>query len=253
MASEDMEKSRIPVYSSAGSETVGKRILADFHLIGLQKKSCPPKPVIPEFSSNANFNFASNCPEAGTFKAQKSASNVRSKTTTVSKAPTVATRGPISRYRAELALKDRNQLLEAANQELNSKVATSQKKLHQLTTEKEKLNDDIQELKQHLESLMVILETKNIDPVTGTQILDTVKENNQIRSNVQELAISLMTELKNFSNMATEHTNKLQEFKSKCIKAKEERQLFLQEMNAYQLELEQLQKDQDEVEKLLEI
>uniref|UniRef100_H3BE07 Uncharacterized protein n=1 Tax=Latimeria chalumnae TaxID=7897 RepID=H3BE07_LATCH len=171
-----MEKSRIPVYSQSGRTAVGKHFPTDTNMSGPSKRSCLSKEEVPEFSKDPNFAFAANCPGGVVFNAPKPTAAQKQY---IKKVPSL---GETGRYRVEAELRDRNQLLEAANRDLHLELSGTQNHIQELTEKSEKLESDIKELNQQLESCLVVLETRNIDPVTGSKIVESVEENDRSRA-----------------------------------------------------------------------
>nr|XP_014340922.1 PREDICTED: small kinetochore-associated protein [Latimeria chalumnae] len=160
---------------------------------------------------------------------------------------------PVGRYRVEAELRDRNQLLEAANRDLHLELSGTQNHIQELTEKSEKLESDIKELNQQLESCLVVLETRNIDPVTGSKIVESVEENDRSRAETMNLAQDLQNELANFSSMATEQRTQMQELRSRWMTAKEERDYFLNEMESFQKEMDEFKEVVNEAQMLLEM
>uniref|UniRef100_A0A8C8AFW7 Small kinetochore-associated protein n=1 Tax=Otus sunia TaxID=257818 RepID=A0A8C8AFW7_9STRI len=161
------EASRIPVYSAfhrAGPP-------AEIQMAFPSKKQCVSKTADLEFNKDPISNFSSNIPADGVFKAtNQGLPKSAKKAEPLSKK--TATKGPLSRYRLEAELKTKNQLLETAKQQLHSRLTGAQDTIKELKEENEALVQEIEKLKKFQETCMVILESRNIDPVTGGNILE---------------------------------------------------------------------------------
>ncbi|XP_009472254.1 PREDICTED: small kinetochore-associated protein [Nipponia nippon] len=227
------EPSRIPVYSAlhhAGPP-------AETQMAFPSKKQCVSKAADLEFNKDPNFNFSSNIAADGVFKATnqglpKSAKKVEplSKTT--------ATRRPLNRYKLEAELKTKNQLLETAKQQLHSRLTAAQSTIKELKEENKGLVQEVKKLKKFRETCMVILESRNIDPVTGSNILLTEK---------------LMEELRRFNQTAAKETEMLQTAMAKWKSAEEGIHQSLEKRSSFQAGIKQCSAVLDELEQLLAI
>ncbi|NXY73836.1 SKAP protein, partial [Glareola pratincola] len=212
------------------------------------KKQCVGKTTDLEFNKDPNFNFSSNIPADGVFKATnqglpKSAKKVEplSKKT--------AARGPLNRYKLEAELKTKNQLLETAKQQLQSRLTGAQGTIKELKEENESLVQEVEKLKKFQETCMVILESRNIDPVTGSNILEEEEKTQECQKQTTLLTEKLIEELRLFNQTVTKETEELQAAMARWKLAEERSQQSLEKRSSFQadvkecsviLELEQL-------------
>ncbi|KFP23624.1 Small kinetochore-associated protein, partial [Colius striatus] len=238
--------SRIPVYSAL--HRAGP--LAETQVAFPSKKQCVGKPADIEFSKDPNFNFGSNIPADGIFKATnqglpKSAKKVEP----VAKKTT--TRGPLNRYKLEAELKTKNQLLETAKQQLHSRLTGAQGTIKELKEENEGLLKEMEKLKKFQETCMVILESRNIDPVTGSNILKEEEKTQECQKQTQLLTEKLIEELRLFNHTAGKEEEVLQATMAKWKSAEEEHRQSLEKHSSFQAEYEECSAILDELERLL--
>ncbi|XP_069493635.1 small kinetochore-associated protein [Ambystoma mexicanum] len=237
----EMDRSKIPVYGSQLHNAPGKQHLADTHVRS-------EKIVLPAFTKERNVTFSAKIQEGALFKGTD-----RSKfSLPATKRTTGVKRGPVNRNKVEADLSERNQLLEAANQHLRIDLEGTRETVKGLQEKQAALESEVAELNKHLERNMVILENRNIDPVTGNRILESLKESDRCRAETKLLTESLMEELNSFCNAASEQRDTIQAIKSMCRDAEEERKHFLEKQKAFQQDTENFRQSLKQVELLLE-
>ncbi|KAM4664566.1 small kinetochore-associated protein [Discoglossus pictus] len=239
-----MEKSKIPVPKSFPAEKPSAPD-NDFPYPS-QKKACPQKPTYPLYSKDPNLMFATSDDNV-VFKATNNG-----KRAVVTKKAAAPTRGPVNRYRMEAELKDKNQLLEASNASLHNNLTSAQKKIEQVTEDKEKLQEEIKELNRRLEKSLIILESRNIDPVSGERILTSTEAANKLRSETKVFTENLLKELTTFNQTASEQKALVQTVMAKLKQAEEGRSHFVKEQETFQTELDQFKASLQEAEKWLD-
>ncbi|XP_064921732.1 small kinetochore-associated protein isoform X1 [Columba livia] len=215
------------------------------------KKQCVSKTADVEFSKDPNFNFSSNAPADGVFKATnqglpKSAKKVEPPS------KKMATRGgTLNRYKLEAELKSKNQLLETAKQQLHSRLTGAQGIIKDLKEENEGLVQEVEKLKKFQETCMVILESRNIDPVTGNNILEEEEKTQECQKQTTLLTGKLIEELRLFNQTAAKEKEALQAAMAKWKSAEEERQQSLEKHSSFQAEIKECSTVLDELEQLL--
>ncbi|KAG8440679.1 hypothetical protein GDO86_006432 [Hymenochirus boettgeri] len=237
-----MDKSKIPVPKSQTTNSTEKLFIND-QLLPCPKKLCPQKPTVPLYSKDPNIQFSNNPPE---FKA---ASN--GKKPVGLKKQSVPTRGVHNRYRMEAEMKDRNHLLEAANTTLHTKLNSAQDTIKSMTEQQKEMEKEIKALNERLEKNLIILENRNIDPVSGESILASAEETNKLKSETKNFTESLLNELQNFSQETNEQRTLLQTVMVKWKTADQERNQFVEEQQAFQKELEQFRECLQQAEQQL--
>ncbi|XP_044518148.1 small kinetochore-associated protein [Gracilinanus agilis] len=151
---------------------------------------------------------------------------------------------PLNRQKAEEELKEKNQLLEAVNKQLYLKLTESQEELKVLTQK-------VELLEESQDSYLAILESGNIDPVTGKQILENHQETMKCQKDSMLLLESLKDELKLFNQTATKQMEELQALKVKLKVEEEKRSHFLEKRAAFNNKKDDLTAILKQMEQLL--
>ncbi|NWU98682.1 SKAP protein, partial [Upupa epops] len=214
------------------------------------KKQCVGKAADLEFSKDPSFNFSSNVPADGVFRAAtqglpksaKKAEPLSKKT---------AVRGPLNRYKLETELKTKNQLLETAKQQLHSRLTGAQGTIKELKEENEALVQEVEKLKKFQETCMVILESRKIDPVTGSSILEEEEKTQECRKRTAELTEKLVEELRRFNRTAAKEKEELEAATAKWKVAQEAMQKSLEQHSSFQVAVKECSSILDELELLL--
>ncbi|XP_058847379.1 small kinetochore-associated protein-like isoform X2 [Acipenser ruthenus] len=234
----DMQSSKLPMYQGSKDNLASKPM------------DNGKKTFVPKLELNKElpvlFNFASKSQNGAVFKAQNTAANQRKKPSTY------AARGPAARLKLEAELRDKNQLLEAANHQLIENLSEAKENIGELLEKNTKLEGNSNELQKQLETCMLYLETSNIDPVSGGRILESAQQNEEQRKETMSLVQDLKNELEQFSRNAAIQRAQLQELNNKGRILKEERGSCLQEQGDFQADLENMQKELEEAQTLLE-
>ncbi|XP_074740762.1 small kinetochore-associated protein isoform X1 [Strix uralensis] len=190
------------------------------------KKQCVSKTADLEFNKDPISNFSSNIPADGVFKAtNQGLPKSAKKAEPLSKK--TATKGPLSRYRLEAELKTKNQLLETAKQQLHSRLTGAQGTIKELKEENEALVQEIEKLKKFQETCMVILESRNIDPVTGGNILEEEEKTQECQKQTMLLTEKLIEELKQFNQTTAKEKEVLQVRLGLCFRLSQVRSEIL--------------------------
>ncbi|KFP20694.1 Small kinetochore-associated protein, partial [Egretta garzetta] len=210
------------------------------------KKQCISKTADLEFNKDPNFNFSSNVPADGVFKATNQGLPKSTKKVEPLSKKTSA-RGPLNRYKLEAELKTKNQLLETAKQQLHSRLTAAQGTIKELKEENEGLVQEVEKLKKFQETCMVILESRNIDPDLHLFAL---------HSTIFLLALQLLTEklvedLRLFNQTAAKEKEVLQAEMAKWKSAEEGRLQSLEKHSSFQAEIKECSAILDELEQLV--
>ncbi|XP_078515927.1 small kinetochore-associated protein isoform X2 [Lissotriton helveticus] len=227
----EMEKSKIPVFGWQTQHAPGKQFSTDTQILGT-KKAFPQKIALPLVSKDLNVVSTQKIPDVASSKATD--------------------RRPASRNKAEAELRDRNQFLEDANQHLQLELASTQETVSKLQERQAVLESEVTELNNRLERHMVILESRNIDPVTGNIILTSVEEMDKCRTETKMVTEQLMEELKSFSNVASEQRERILAIHAMCRAAEEERTHFLEKQKTFEEDRENFRTALRQAELLLD-
>ncbi|NXF10140.1 SKAP protein, partial [Smithornis capensis] len=216
----------------------------------LSKKQCTTKTAVPEFNKDPSFNFGSNVPADGVFKAANQGLPKSAKKGEQFSGKT-ETRGPPKRYKLKAELKGKNQLLETAKQQLHSGLTGAQGTIKELKEENDSLVQEVQKLRKFQETCMVILESRNIDPVTGSNILEEENEAQECRKQTTLLTEKLIGELRLFNQTAAKEKEEIQAAMAKWNSAEEQRQRSLEKHSSFQAEMKECTAILDELQQLL--
>ncbi|NXI95458.1 SKAP protein, partial [Psophia crepitans] len=214
------------------------------------KKQCVNKRADLEFNKDPNFNFSSNISADGVFKATNQGLPKSAKKPEPLLKKT-AMRGPLNRYKLEAELKTKNQLLETAKQQLHSRLTGAQGTIKELKEENEGLVQEVEKLKKFQETCMVILESRNIDPVTGSNVLEEEEKTQECQKQTTVLTEKLIEELRLFNQTAAKEKEMLQVAMAKWQSAEEEQRQSLQKHSSFQAEIKECSAMLDELELLL--
>ncbi|XP_009642822.2 small kinetochore-associated protein [Egretta garzetta] len=214
------------------------------------KKQCISKTADLEFNKDPNFNFSSNVPADGVFKATNQGLPKSTKKVEPLSKKTSA-RGPLNRYKLEAELKTKNQLLETAKQQLHSRLTAAQGTIKELKEENEGLVQEVEKLKKFQETCMVILESRNIDPVTGSNILEEEEHSTIFLLALQLLTEKLVEDLRLFNQTAAKEKEVLQAEMAKWKSAEEGRLQSLEKHSSFQAEIKECSAILDELEQLV--
>ncbi|XP_040188059.1 uncharacterized protein LOC120920192 [Rana temporaria] len=236
-----MEKSRLPVPRHQPQKSSDP-------LIPCAKKPCPPKPVLPLYSKDPNIAFSSTIPD---FTMNKDGISGR-KNFHYKKTVPLA-RGQATRNKMESELRDQNLLLDAANGTLNSRLLIAQSQILEMSKNQDTTQKELKELKQRLENNLLILESRNIDPVSGEQILADAEETRNIREKTKTARENLIKELERFSLTTKEQTELVKTVKAKWEEDKERRNQFLEEQKAFQTEMDEFRSALQQAEQDLDL
>ncbi|XP_074145371.1 small kinetochore-associated protein isoform X2 [Sminthopsis crassicaudata] len=151
---------------------------------------------------------------------------------------------PLNQQKAEEELKEKNQLLETVNRQLQLKLTESQEELKVLTQK-------VELLEKSQDSYLAVLESGNIDPVTGKQILENRQQKMKCQMESMLLLESLKDELKLFNQTATKQMEELQVLKVKLKMEEEERTHFLEKQAAFNNKRDDLTAALEQMEQLL--
>ncbi|XP_027605121.1 small kinetochore-associated protein [Pipra filicauda] len=243
----DGEPSRIPVYGGTHRPAPPAETQVTFPS---KKGHCTTKASEPEFSKDPNFNFVSNLPADGVFKAGNQGLLKSAKKGEQFSRKT-ATRGALNRYKVEAELKSKNQLLETANKQLHSRLTGAQSTVKELKEKNDSLGQEVEKLKKFQETCMVILESRNIDPVTGSNILEQEKETQECQEQTMLLTEKLIEELRLFNQTLAEEKEVHQAGMDMWKSAEEESQQSLENHSSFQAEIEEHTATLNELEHLL--
>ncbi|XP_069861894.1 small kinetochore-associated protein [Dipodomys merriami] len=151
---------------------------------------------------------------------------------------------PPGKQRSEEDLKDKNQLLEAVNQQLHQKLTETQEELKDLTQK-------VELLERFQDNCLAILESKGLNP--GSETLASQQELTTDHSDSMLLLETLQDELKLFNETARKQMEELQALKVKLKMKEEERIRFLEQQTLCNDQASDISVALEEMEQLLEM
>ncbi|XP_066550783.1 small kinetochore-associated protein isoform X2 [Amia ocellicauda] len=238
----EREVSRIPVYQDNASKKLLEGNKSSARPAETMKRNAAHRFELRDLPDNFNFAKSDN---VGAFKAHASATSQRKKP------QTNIYKGPSARLRVETELRDKNQLLEAANLELYKNLSEAKENIVQLEQRYTQLEGESGETKQQLETCMLILEAGNIDAVSGGRIFETTKENEQQRREAMSVSRDLRKELEDFNEKVAEHRLQMEGLRSRGMALKENRERYLEDKEDFETELEKMEKELKEAQQLI--
>ncbi|NXB06972.1 SKAP protein, partial [Cnemophilus loriae] len=218
--------SRIPVHARLHRPEPSAELQVTFP----SKRKCVSKTSEPAFSGVPSFKFASHVPADSVFKAANPGlSKSEKRVEPVSKK--AVTRRPLSRYQLEAELKNKNQMVETLKKQLARAEGTIQ--LRELKKENERLVHEVEKLKKIQETCMTILESRNIDPVTGSNV-EEEEETRACREKTTMLTKKVIEELMLFCHTVAKEKEMLETAMAKWKSAQEENQHALEKQSCTQ-------------------
>ncbi|XP_048106665.1 small kinetochore-associated protein isoform X1 [Alosa alosa] len=159
---------------------------------------------------------------------------------------------PSTRYGVQNELKEHNQLLISTNEELQKHVVEMENKVTLLEQQCGNLKGENSEMQKRLRDCHTLLVTANMDPgVLGERIHEASTENEEQRKEVMNISQNLLNELGKFDTMASDHRGQLEEIQNVMRHLKEARDKLREEMGTVKLEVEEMERDLEEAERLL--
>ncbi|XP_057679272.1 small kinetochore-associated protein [Corythoichthys intestinalis] len=148
-------------------------------------------------------------------------------------------------------LKEQNQQLAAAKEELQKELTETQLRVTHLEQQFSVLEKENCEVKKKLHDCQIILVAEKMDPISGEVIVKAVHENEEERKEVMHVATELLNSLKAFDAIATQQRSRLQEIQKTVLDLNGERDRIMQERQTFILEADDLEKALMEAEALL--
>ncbi|XP_049613977.1 small kinetochore-associated protein [Syngnathus scovelli] len=156
-----------------------------------------------------------------------------------------------SRYELQAELKEQNQRLVAAKEELQKNLTETQQRVNHLEQQYSELENENSKVQKNLKDCQTILVSAKIDPISGEVIGETARQNEEQRKEVMSVSTDLLKELKDFGDIATQQRSQLQELQKTMLDLTEAREQMMQERQAFALEVAELEKALTEAEALL--
>ncbi|XP_078089295.1 small kinetochore-associated protein [Mustelus asterias] len=248
-----MQRSRLPVYQPRHTRAVLPpleapiaKIFRTDKVLQPSMRNLPVKPMLPEFERELPraFNFSqkmlSNAVRfEATSKPCKVILNKRKKMPPLSR----MTRADMEKYMAlkvvEAELRDQNQLLEVAQQQLKQELKLTKNQTDELMVKIESLQSEKEAVSKRLQNCIIILENDLIDPVSANKIIEDHELKNACQRDTTVLVENLQAELETWGKYTVEKREKLQEVRIKLQNTKEESNKIVEETDLMRKELEE--------------
>ncbi|XP_033847322.2 small kinetochore-associated protein isoform X2 [Periophthalmus magnuspinnatus] len=160
-------------------------------------------------------------------------------------------KGISTRYGYEAELREQNQNLLVANDDLQKNLTQTQQRVTELQQQYSDLEKEKLETEKHLKDCHALLVSAKIDPVLGERVGEAIHENEEQRQEVMTVSTELLNELKTFADIATEQCSQLQEVQSTLSELTKAQEQMRQERESFALEVADLEKALNEAEALL--
>ncbi|XP_071368714.1 small kinetochore-associated protein [Centroberyx affinis] len=160
-------------------------------------------------------------------------------------------KGVSTRYGQQAELRDQNQLLMAANEELQKNLTETQQKVSELEVQFSDLEKENADVERRLKDCHVLLVAKKIDPVLGERIGEAALQNEDQRREAVSVSTDLLNELRAFGDIASVQLAQLEAIQTTMKDLTETRDHLTQERENFSLEVAEMEKALEEAEALL--
>ncbi|XP_072218030.1 small kinetochore-associated protein [Leuresthes tenuis] len=197
----------------------------------------------PESKDTATVSTAANAVHKsdGNLKGQKERKNI---------APKVH-KGISTRYGQQVELKEQNQNLMTAKEELQKNLSETQQRVAELELQFSELEKENAEVHKNLKDCHVVLVSAKIDPVLGERVGDAVRQNEERRQEVMSVSTDLLKELKAFGDIASQQRARLEEIQTTMVDLNKARDIMEQERKNFSQQAAEMEKALTEAEELL--
>ncbi|KAM4633907.1 small kinetochore-associated protein isoform 2-T2 [Polymixia lowei] len=159
-------------------------------------------------------------------------------------------KGPSTRYGQEAELRDQNQLLVAANEELQKTFMKTQQRVAELELQLSDIERENAGAQKRLKDCHVLLVAGKIDPVLGERIGEAAQENEDRQREVS-VSRDLLNELRDFGDIASKQRVQLEAIHMTMKDLTKVREHLIQERENFFLEVAEMEKALGEAEVLL--
>ncbi|KAK2855967.1 hypothetical protein Q5P01_004702 [Channa striata] len=162
-----------------------------------------------------------------------------------------AHKGVSTRYGQQAELKEQNQHLMAANEELQKHLTETQQRVAELELQFSDLEKENAEVQKNLKDCHILLVAEKIDPVLGERVGEAAQQNEEQRKEAMSVSSDLLNELRTFNDTASLQRVKLEEIQATMTDLMKAREHMMQERENFSLEAAELDKALREAESLL--
>ncbi|MEQ2280786.1 hypothetical protein AMECASPLE_023537 [Ameca splendens] len=162
-----------------------------------------------------------------------------------------AHKGVSTRYGQQVELKEQNQNLVAANEELQKNLSEKQRRVAELELQLDELQKENVEFQKNLQDCHTLLVSAKIDPVLGERVGEDARQKEEKRKEVMSVSTDLLRELKAFGDIASQQHTQLQEIQAKMEDITKARELLKRETENFSQEAAEIERALKEAEALL--
>uniref|UniRef100_A0A3B3UDF9 Kinetochore localized astrin (SPAG5) binding protein n=1 Tax=Poecilia latipinna TaxID=48699 RepID=A0A3B3UDF9_9TELE len=160
-------------------------------------------------------------------------------------------KGVSTRYGQQVELKEQNQNLVAAKEELQKNLSEKQQRVEELELQLDELQKENVEFQKNLQDCHRLLVSAKIDPVLGERVGDAARQKEDERKEVMSVSTDLLRELKAFGDIASQQRTQLQEIQATMEDVTKARELMKQERENFSQEAAEMERALKEAEELL--
>ncbi|KAM9839933.1 small kinetochore-associated protein [Aulostomus maculatus] len=160
-------------------------------------------------------------------------------------------KGVSTRHDLQAELKEQNQLLMAANEELQKNLTETKQKVSELELQFSDLKKENSEVQESLKNCHLLLVAAKIDPVSEERVGEAGQQNEDQRKEVMSVSQDLLNEIKAFGNIASQQRSQLDEIQKLITGLHGERECMMQEREKFSLDAAEMEKALQEAEALL--
>ncbi|XP_051559462.1 small kinetochore-associated protein [Myxocyprinus asiaticus] len=158
---------------------------------------------------------------------------------------------PTTRYGQQNDLREQNRVLTETNESLQKQLEEMKETATELVQRCTDIQGENREIQKQLRDCHVLLVAEHLDPVSGEKLGQTAQEKDEQRKEVMTVSQNLLTELKQFGEMAQEQTANLMEVQSTMRHLTEAHEKLQQEKALFSLDVEEMERALEEAERLL--
>ncbi|XP_056151086.1 small kinetochore-associated protein isoform X2 [Lampris incognitus] len=158
-------------------------------------------------------------------------------------------KGPSTRYGQQTDLRDQNQHLVLANEELQKNLTETQERVAELEQQASDLEREKADVQKRLKECHIVLVAGQMDP--REKIGEAAQQNDDQRREVLSISRDLLNELRQFDDIASKQHVQLEAIQSTMKDLIGAREHLEQERENFSLEVAEMERSLEEAERLL--
>ncbi|XP_056151087.1 small kinetochore-associated protein isoform X3 [Lampris incognitus] len=158
---------------------------------------------------------------------------------------------PSTRYGQQTDLRDQNQHLVLANEELQKNLTETQERVAELEQQASDLEREKADVQKRLKECHIVLVAGQMDPILGEKIGEAAQQNDDQRREVLSISRDLLNELRQFDDIASKQHVQLEAIQSTMKDLIGAREHLEQERENFSLEVAEMERSLEEAERLL--